>query len=408
MSLAACVSRWPSTTRWPGFANALSPRNGSSTDACASLSCSSSGSASSRPSMSTIHARVPTLPDADHLARRVHVAVALQQPATVCGERPPVGADDAAHEVLHLLRADAGHDVLDRDDERWVADDPPLAVDDLGQLRERLQCCPSTVALATLRSNALRCFAATPLGGTGSRRRPDRSASTRRRGSTCPRTRAIASRYARATARLILCRSLVVEPTVATGHREARDEPLHVPLERTGQRLVEVVDAEDQPSIGRGERTEVREVGVAAELDLQTGAGRVREIGRHEVGGAAVERERGHEHPPVADRDQLGHARRVLLPEQLDRIAPADGRRHELAVSGSRRRLACGLALRRALGGARVVDRLGRAAPGPGPRLPGSVLEVRHGDITPPVRPRANHPFRAMSPIRRRVMVALR
>ena len=62
MSLAACISRWPSTTRWPWLANLLLPRNGSSTEASASLTCRNSGSSSSRPSISTIHARVPTLP----------------------------------------------------------------------------------------------------------------------------------------------------------------------------------------------------------------------------------------------------------------------------------------------------------------------------------------------------------
>ena len=35
---------------------------------------------------------------------------------------------------------------------------------------------------------------------------------------------------------------LGVEPAVAAGDREARHEPLDVPLERPGQRLVEVVD----------------------------------------------------------------------------------------------------------------------------------------------------------------------
>ena len=46
----------------PAFANRLRPRNGSSTEAWASLDCRNSGSCSSRPSSSTIQARVPTLP----------------------------------------------------------------------------------------------------------------------------------------------------------------------------------------------------------------------------------------------------------------------------------------------------------------------------------------------------------
>ena len=62
MSLAACISRCPLTTRSPWLSYSLGGRNRSSTDASACLACSSSGSASSRPRSSTIHARVPTLP----------------------------------------------------------------------------------------------------------------------------------------------------------------------------------------------------------------------------------------------------------------------------------------------------------------------------------------------------------
>ena len=62
MSLVACMSRWPSTTRWPWLENRLAPRNGSSTDGWASLNWRNSGSSLSRPSRSMIHARVPTLP----------------------------------------------------------------------------------------------------------------------------------------------------------------------------------------------------------------------------------------------------------------------------------------------------------------------------------------------------------
>ena len=280
-----------------------------------------------------------------------------------------------------------------------------LAVDHLGQLRER----PRAVLRPCLRDVALERLAllrGPPLGGHHGDvveidpRVPDVEV---RHARVLVHRRAVRARHGPVDPVALV----VAEAAIATGHREARDEPLHVPLERTGQRLVEVVDAEDEPSIGSGEGTEVREVGVAAELDLQTRPRLARQVGRHEVGGTAVERERGHEHPPVADRDQLGHPRRVLLAEQLDRIAPAGGR-PPVAVCGSRRDVARGLALRRALGDARVVDRLGRTAPGPWPRCRGGVLDVRHGDITPLAAPRANHPFRAMSPFRRGVMVALR
>ena len=119
---------------------------------------------------------------------------------------------------------------------------------------------------------------------------------------------------------------LVVEAAVAAGDREARDESLHVPLERAGERLVEVVEAEDHPPVGRREAAEVRQVGVAAELGVEPRPRAGREIGGHQVGGTAVERERRHQHAAVADRDELGHTGLRLLLEQLDRIGAMQGR----------------------------------------------------------------------------------
>ena len=131
------------------------------------------------------------------------------------------------------------------------------------------------------------------------------------------RTRASPRGTRAPTARLIGAALLGVEAAIAAGDGEARDEPLDVPLERAGQRLVEVVDVEDQPAVGRGEGTEVRQVRVAAELDLAARcAASPARSAAIEVGRAAEERERRHEHPPVADRHELGHARRGLLLEQ--------------------------------------------------------------------------------------------
>ena len=63
MSLEACISHWPSTTRSPWFPNSLSPTSGSNmTEASASLACRKSGSCPSRPISSSTQARVPTLP----------------------------------------------------------------------------------------------------------------------------------------------------------------------------------------------------------------------------------------------------------------------------------------------------------------------------------------------------------
>ena len=119
---------------------------------------------------------------------------------------------------------------------------------------------------------------------------------------------------------------LLVEAAVAAGDGEARDEPLDVPLERAGKRLVEVVEAEDDLAVGGGEAAEVRQVRVAAELGVQPGARAGREVGGHQVRGAAVEGERRDEHAAVADRHELGHAGLRLLLEQLDRVGAVQGR----------------------------------------------------------------------------------
>ena len=153
-----------------------------------------------------------------------------------------------------------------------------------------------------------------------------------------------------------------VEAPIPAGHGEAGHQPLHVPLERARQRLVEVVDAEHQPPIGPGETTEVRQMRIATELHVEPGPRRIGQVGRHRVRGAAEERERRHQHPPVADRHQLGHPGRSLLLQQLDRITPIGGRL-PVAVSGSRRHRPRRLASGSSLVGSQVGYRLGLELP---------------------------------------------
>ena len=59
------------------------------------------------------------------------------------------------------------------------------------------------------------------------------------------------------------------QAAVARGDLDARGQPLDVPLERARERLVEVVEVEDHPAVGPGERAEVAQVRVAAQLHLQ-------------------------------------------------------------------------------------------------------------------------------------------
>ena len=115
---------------------------------------------------------------------------------------------------------------------------------------------------------------------------------------------------------------LALEPVVPAGDLQARGQPLHVPLERAGQRLVEVVDVEDESPFRRGEDPEVGQVRVTAQLGPQPGVRRAGQVGRHDERRPAVERERRDQHPPVPDRHELGHPAGRLPLEQLDRVGP--------------------------------------------------------------------------------------
>ena len=158
------------------------------------------------------------------------------------------------------------------------------------------------------------------------------------------------------------------EPVVPSGHGQARGQPLDIPLERAGQGLVEVVDVEDQVALGRGERAEIRQVGVTAQLHPKPGGGRAGQVRGHRQRGAPVEGERGHQHPPVPDRHQFRHPRRRLAKQQPDRVAPRA--RLELGVRLKRGHRPGIPAKRRPVRSARPLHR-------PGPRrLPGNCLRT--------------------------------
>ena len=90
--------------------------------------------------------------------------------------------------------------------------------------------------------------------------------------------------------------------------REARREPLDIPLPRARQRLVEIVDVEDLAPFRRREAAEVHQVAIAARLHANARVRRGRKVGGHVERRTSVEREGRHRHAPVADRNQLGDA----------------------------------------------------------------------------------------------------
>jgi hypothetical protein len=117
-------------------------------------------------------------------------------------------------------------------------------------------------------------------------------------------------------------------------------KPFDVVLERPRQGLVEVVHVEQQPPLGRGEHPEVRQMRIPAQLHVQAGGGGVLEVGGHDLGAAPVEGERRHQHPAVADRDQVRLPGAVLLLEQPDRVGAITGR-GPAGVAGGRGAVAC-------------------------------------------------------------------
>ena len=176
---------------------------------------------------------------------------------------------------------------------------------------------------------------------------------------------------------------------VASRHLEARRQALDVPLERPGQGLVEVVDVEHQLALGAREDAEVREVGVTAELDAQVGRGRRREVVGHDQRRAAVEGERRHEHPPVADGHEFGNTARGLALEKGDGVRPS-GPGREVRMCRARhlaahRLTVCGALLRH-----QVLDRRPRrdAPVAAGGRrhlgVPLGSLEAAAGSTSPP------------------------
>ena len=112
----------------------------------------------------------------------------------------------------------------------------------------------------------------------------------------------------------------VREPIVAPGDVQTCRQPLQVPLPRPGKRLVEVVQVEHEPTFGRAEDAEVREVGVAAHLRAKPGRRGRGQIGGHDESRPTVEREGRDEHPPVPDRHQLRDPVGGLFLQEGERI----------------------------------------------------------------------------------------
>ncbi len=247
---------------------------------------------------------------------------------------------------MQVLALILGHELADRDQQWWVADDPGFALLDPDQAIECLEavpplglCGPLSCLLKVPRRRDLREIGQDAIDVEP--RVPDFEVA--HRGEVTHRL-AVGARCAEDHGPDVLRREAAVAP--GNGRRQSLD----VPLPRPKKGLVEVVQVPHEPPVGRGEDAEVREVGIAAQLNSEPRGGRVRQIHRHDRGAAAIEREGGGEHAPVADRHELGDPAPRLILEDVYRIATLR-RRLPSAVARARhcgsRRLSRGCALSR-------------------------------------------------------------
>ena len=233
--------------------------------------------------------------------------------------RRMIAADELVHDLRHLMRG-FREELLHRDEERWVADDPRLAVHHVRELREGVHAVPGArLRKALLRLlDLLRTELFQHLGELlldVQSRVPHRQ--IRHRGEL-PYRVAIATRRGDHDLAALCLR----EAVFSRSDHQARREALHVPLPGRRQRLVEIVHIEHQAPLRRPEDAEVREMSITARLDVEAGPRRCGQIRRHDQRPAAIEGERRHEHPPVANGYQVRHSKLLLAPQQLNGIGP--------------------------------------------------------------------------------------
>ncbi len=316
MSDAACIQRCPTTTRSPWSPVRAAPEVRLEHRRAGLLDLQEQRIVA-RPALQheDVAAR-PDAADADHLAGEVERPEVVEQVAPVGRQAAPVRGEPPADEVGDVGAVGLGRQVLDQ---RRIVDDHAPAVDHPGQGVEGLQAGVAPRPADRARDGAPGPGGAQHAGHVVDRhvRVPDRE---RPHPGRAPDRAAV--RRGAARGRAALGRGEAVGPP---GEHEAGGEALEVPLERARQRLVEVVDVEQERALRRGEHPEVHEVGVAAELHRQRRPRQRGQVHRHHGGGAAEEGERRREHPPVAEGDEVREPAGVLRLEDVDR-APAVGR----------------------------------------------------------------------------------
>ncbi len=256
MSLVACISRCPTTTRCPWFLNwlladvllehRLLRLLELQEQRILAVAAEKQGNPRSRPDAA----------DAHDLPREVRQLELLEQLAPVVIERHAIDPDQLAQLVHPLLLLSPWDEHAERHDQRRLIDDLGRSVDLLRELRER----GHAVAGVRLGQDGL-CpldLAALDLGRELLQDRLDLQVrvpdlEVLHPGEVAHRRAVLASRVEHD---LLLV--LGGESVVPCRDQHARAQPLDVPLPWSRNRLVEVVDVEHELSLGRREHPEVR------------------------------------------------------------------------------------------------------------------------------------------------------
>src|SRR5271166_6203457 len=100
---------------------------------------------------------------------------------------------------------------------------------------------------------------------------------------------------------------LLFQATDSTSFRRSFRGAGHL-FKGSGQGFVEVVDIEDEVSLGRGEASEIHQMTVAAGMHIYSASRRTCEIVRLDQGRTSKIRKGRLEHSSMANRDQILHS----------------------------------------------------------------------------------------------------
>jgi hypothetical protein len=205
------------------------------------------------------------------------------------------GSAVAAEDGEQLRLQSVGHftvieELNQRDDQRRLGYEPGLSVDLAGQLRQRA----SAILCPRLRGGAAEGPGEFPVVLSPQfldhrpcveSRIPNLEVTHGRELPHCP---AVGAQGAQHDPHALG----VAEVPLASCDLEACGETLHIPFEWARARLVEVVEVEDEITLGGGKGAEVQQVRVPRELHPRAGSGRAGQVVRHHGGRAAEDRER--------------------------------------------------------------------------------------------------------------------